>query len=75
MHVGLIIVVNLAPGMITPPFGVNPFAACQMADLNLERIVPRLVPFVLCAVGCLPVITDVPSVSLFFRDLLHAAGP
>ena len=67
--------VNLALGMITPPFGVNLFAACQVAGLSLERIVPRLVPFVLCVVGCLLVITYVPWVSLFFRDLLYAAGP
>jgi C4-dicarboxylate transporter, DctM subunit len=75
VHFGLIIVVNLALGMITPPFGVNLFAACQVAGLSLERIVPRLVPFVLCVVGCLFVITYVPWVSLFFRDLLYAAGP
>jgi len=75
VHFGLIIVVNLALGMITPPFGVNLFAACQVAGLSLERIVPRLVPFVLCVVGCLMVITYVPWVSLFFRDLLYAAGP
>jgi C4-dicarboxylate transporter, DctM subunit len=75
VHFGLIIVVNLALGMITPPFGVNLFAACQVAGLSLERIVPRLVPFVLCVVGCLLVITYVPWVSLFFRDLLYAAGP
>ena len=75
MHVGLIIVVNLAPGMTAPPVGMNPFAACQVAGLSLARIVPRLVRFVPCAVARLPVITSVPSVSLFFRDLLHAAGP
>jgi C4-dicarboxylate transporter, DctM subunit len=75
VHFGLIIVVNLALGMITPPFGVNLFAACQVAGLSIERIVPRLVPFVLCVVGCLLVITYVPWVSLFFRDLLYAAGP
>jgi TRAP-type C4-dicarboxylate transport system permease large subunit len=66
-------VVNLAMGMITPPFGVNLFAACQVAGISLERIIPRLVPFVLTVLGCLMVITYVPQVSLFFRDIVYAA--
>jgi TRAP-type C4-dicarboxylate transport system permease large subunit len=66
-------VVNLAMGMITPPFGVNLFAACQVAGISLERIIPRLVPFVLTVLGCLVVITYVPQVSLFFRDIVYAA--
>jgi tripartite ATP-independent transporter DctM subunit len=73
IHFGLIMVVNLAMGMITPPFGVNLFAACQVAGISLERIIPRLVPFVLTVLGCLMVITYVPQVSLFFRDIVYAA--
>jgi tripartite ATP-independent transporter DctM subunit len=75
VHFGLVVIVNLALGMITPPFGVNLFAACQVAGLSLERIVGRLVPFVLTVVACLMIITYVPAVSLFFRDLLYATGP
>jgi tripartite ATP-independent transporter DctM subunit len=73
VHFGLIMIVNLAMGMITPPFGVNLFAACQVAGISIERIVPRLLPFVLTVLACLLIITYVPQVSLFFRDLLYAA--
>lgn len=75
VHFGLIMVVNLALGMITPPFGVNLFAACQVANISLERIVPRLVPFVIVVFSCLMIITYVPQVSLFFRDLVYVAQP
>lgn len=71
VHFGLIMVVNLALGMITPPFGVNLFAACQVANVPLERIIKHLVPFVLVVIACLAVVTYVPSVTLFFRDLLY----
>lgn len=71
VHFGLIMIVNLALGMITPPFGVNLFAACQVAGISLERIVPRLVPFVLVIVACLMIITYLPAVPLFFRDLVY----
>jgi C4-dicarboxylate transporter DctM subunit len=39
VHFGLIMVVNLALGMITPPFGVNLFAACTVARISLDRII------------------------------------
>ncbi|HYG85475.1 MAG TPA: TRAP transporter large permease [Azospirillum sp.] len=71
VHFGLIMVVNLALGMVTPPFGVNLFAACQVAGLSLEQIIGRLVPFVLVVFACLIVITYVPEVPLFFRSLVY----
>jgi C4-dicarboxylate transporter DctM subunit len=72
VHFGLIMVVNLALGMITPPFGVNLFAACTVARISLDRIVKHLVPFVLVILACLMVITYVPWVSLALRDLVYA---
>ena len=72
VHFGLIMVVNLALGMITPPFGVNLFAACTVAKISLDRIVTHLVPFVLVILGCLMVITYVPSISLALRDVVYA---
>jgi C4-dicarboxylate transporter, DctM subunit len=72
IHFGLIMVVNLALGMITPPFGVNLFAACTVARISLDRIVKDLIPFVLVVLGCLMVITYVPQLSLGLRDLVYA---
>ncbi|MHA7602145.1 TRAP transporter large permease [Alicycliphilus sp. T452] len=72
VHFGLIMVVNLALGMITPPFGVNLFAACTVARISLDRIIGHLLPFVCVILACLMVITYVPSLSLFLRDLVYA---
>jgi tripartite ATP-independent transporter DctM subunit len=71
VHFGTIMVVNLALGMITPPFGVNLFAACTVAKISIDRIVPRLLPFVLVVLGCLMVITYVPALSIGLRDLVY----
>jgi tripartite ATP-independent transporter DctM subunit len=71
VHFGLIMVVNLALGMITPPFGVNLFAACTVARISLDQIITRLVPFVLVILACLMIITYVPQVSLALRDLAY----
>jgi tripartite ATP-independent transporter DctM subunit len=72
VHFGMIMVVNLALGMITPPFGVNLFAACTVAKISLDRIVTHLVPFVLVILACLMVVTYVPQLSLALRDLVYA---
>ncbi len=72
VHFGLVMVVNLALGMITPPFGVNLFAACTVARISLDRMIKDLVPFVLVVLACLMVISYVPGISLGLRDLVYA---
>jgi C4-dicarboxylate transporter, DctM subunit len=71
VHFGIVMVVNLALGMITPPFGVNLFAACTVARISLDRIVPQLVPFVGVVLACLMVITYTPALSLALRDWVY----
>ena len=72
IHFGLVMVVNLALGMVTPPFGVNLFAASTVAKISVDRIVRDLVPFVLVVLACLMVISYVPVLSLGLRDLIYA---
>ena len=71
VHFGTIMVVNLALGMITPPFGVNLFAACTVAKIPLDKIIRELIPFVLTVLTCLMIITYVPQISLFLRDWVY----
>jgi tripartite ATP-independent transporter DctM subunit len=73
VHFGLIMVVNLALGMITPPFGVNLFAACAVARISLDKIIPPLLGFVGVIIACLMLITYVPDISLFLRDWVYAS--
>jgi C4-dicarboxylate transporter DctM subunit len=72
VHFGVVMVVNLALGMITPPFGVNLFAACTVARISVDRIVTQLLPFILVVLACLLVITYVPALSTGLRDLVYA---
>lgn len=71
VHFGIVMVVNLALGMITPPFRVNLFAACAVAKTSLDRIIGQLLPFVAVVLTCLMVITYVPAISLTLRDLVY----
>ena len=63
--------VHFGLGMITPPFGVNLFAACTVARISVDRIIKDLIPFVLVILACLMVITYVPGISLGLRDLVY----
>jgi C4-dicarboxylate transporter DctM subunit len=71
IHFGVVIIVNLALGMVTPPFGVNLFAACQVANVSVLQIVRYLLPFVLTVLVCLMVVTYIPAISLLLRDLVY----
>ncbi|AZV94203.1 C4-dicarboxylate ABC transporter permease [Bordetella sp. J329] len=72
VHFGVIMIVNLALGMITPPLGVNLFAACAIAKISLERLMKPLIPLVIVVLLCLMVITYIPGVSLWLRDLAYS---
>ncbi len=70
VHFGTIMVVNLAMGMITPPFGVNLFAAAQVAGTSIDRMMRYLPTFILVIFGCLMVISYVPWITLALPTLV-----
>jgi tripartite ATP-independent transporter DctM subunit len=64
IHFGLIMIVNLAVGMVTPPVGVNLFIACGIARVSMEQLMRPLAVFLVVLIANLMVITYVPSLSL-----------
>jgi tripartite ATP-independent transporter DctM subunit len=70
VHFGTIMVVNLALGMITPPFGVNLFAAAQVAGCGIDRMLRYLAIFIAVIFACLMVITYVPWITLALPNLV-----
>ncbi|MGP9807778.1 TRAP transporter large permease [Halomonas sp. AOP12-C2-37] len=71
VHFGLVMVVNLALGMITPPLGVNLFAACAVAKISIDQMLPWLVHFVLVVLVCLMMITYMPWISMGLVNLFY----
>ncbi len=65
IHFGIIMTVNLAIGMFTPPFGLNIFVAQAMFKAPLRDIYPGLVPFILINIVALGIVTYVPALSLY----------
>jgi C4-dicarboxylate transporter, DctM subunit len=64
VHFGLIVIVNLAVGMVTPPVGVNLFVACGIARISMEQLMRPLLVFLAVLLLDLAIITYVPALSL-----------
>jgi C4-dicarboxylate transporter DctM subunit len=65
IHFGVIMTVNLAIGMFTPPFGLNIFVAQAMFKSPLTTIYPGLLPFIALNLVALGIVTYVPELSLW----------
>ncbi|MBG9567094.1 TRAP transporter large permease [Brevibacillus agri] len=70
IHFGIIMIVNLAVGMVTPPVGVNLFVACQIAGLRIEQILKSMLPFYLVLLIDILLITYLPQIALWLPAFL-----
>lgn len=64
IHFGIVMVVNLAIGFVTPPIGVNLFVAGSLSDIPVMEIAKKAMPMILYFLAALLVITFVPGISL-----------
>ncbi len=70
IHFGLVMVLNLVIGLITPPLGVCLFIACSIARITLEQIVKAILPFLMAAIGILFLVTYVPELVLWLPKMV-----
>lgn len=64
VHLGIIFIVNLEIGYLTPPLGMNLFVSSAVFKKSYFEVIRGVVPFVLIMLGCLLLITYVPEISL-----------
>jgi tripartite ATP-independent transporter DctM subunit len=62
VHLGLIMVINLAFGLTTPPVGTALFVALKVGNISMEKIIPPLIPLLACMSVVLLFVTYVPEV-------------
>jgi C4-dicarboxylate transporter DctM subunit len=70
VHFGILFIVNLEIGYLTPPIGLNLFVASSVFKKPLERVIVACVPFILIMLVCLGLITGIPAISLGLTGLL-----
>lgn len=64
-HFGIVMIVAVSIGFLTPPVGVNLFVACGISGISIERLSLAVLPFVGVMIGGLLVLAYVPQLSLF----------
>lgn len=69
-HFGIIMVVNLAIGFITPPLGVNLFVASRVGETTLDTVIKGIIPFLVLMIITLLLITYIPSISMLLPNLI-----
>ena len=71
VHLGIIMVVNLEIGMITPPIGLNLFVTAGITSLSIGQVIRAALPWLIVLLIYLLFITYVPSISLWLPDVLR----
>jgi C4-dicarboxylate transporter, DctM subunit len=70
IHLGIIMVVNMEIGMITPPVGLNLFVTAGITGMNLVQVVRAALPWLSILLIFLMMVTYIPQISLFLPNLL-----
>ncbi|MCP1111334.1 TRAP transporter large permease [Ohessyouella blattaphilus] len=66
IHLGVVMIVNLAIGLFTPPVGVNLYVACGVGNVNLKQISKAVLGLIIAALTVLLLVTYIPKISLLF---------
>ncbi|WP_394140047.1 TRAP transporter large permease [Cytobacillus oceanisediminis] len=70
IHFGIIVVVNLAIGLITPPVGINLFVATQISKIKIEQITKAIIPFVAILFVDVLIISLIPFFSTWLPSIM-----
>ncbi len=70
VHLGIIMVVNLEIGMVTPPIGLNLFVTAGITKMSIGQVMRAASPWLILLLGFLIIITYVPAISLWLPQLL-----
>jgi len=69
IHFGMIMILNLNVGLVTPPVGAVLFIGCSVAKLKIQNMIKPLIPFYIAMIIILLLVTFVPEISLWIPDL------
>lgn len=74
IHLGIIVILNLMIGLLTPPVGMVLFVLSKVSGIPFERCVRATMPFLIPLVGVLLLLTFFPSLTLALPEYLNRSG-
>jgi tripartite ATP-independent transporter DctM subunit len=69
-HFGVVVIFNLMIGIMHPPIGIGLFILIAISKVPYGKLAMACVPFIICLLAALMVITLVPSITMWLPDLL-----
>lgn len=70
IHFGIIMMLNLSIGLLTPPVGSTLFVGCAIGNISIEKLSRTMIPFYVTMITVLMLITYVPQLVMFIPKLL-----
>jgi len=74
VHFGVVAVLNIMIGLVTPPYGLLLFMMTRIAEISLMELVREMVPFLVVMIGALALVTLWPDMVLFLPRLAGYTG-
>lgn len=71
VHLGLIVVITLAIGLVTPPYGLCLLLAAKIGDMSIERGLVAVLPYILIILVVLLFIAFFPDIAFFIPELIN----
>jgi tripartite ATP-independent transporter DctM subunit len=74
VHFGVVVVVNIMIGLVTPPYGLLLFLMVKIGEVSLTELVREVMPFLWVMIGALALMTFIPEIVLFLPKLFGYKG-
>jgi TRAP-type C4-dicarboxylate transport system permease large subunit len=74
VHFGVVAILNIMIGLVTPPYGLLLFMMTKIAAVSLMELVREVLPFLAVMLGALAVVTLMPDLVLFLPRLAGYTG-
>ena len=71
MFFGVLMVVNLAIGCITPPVGLDLFIVSSITGISIDKVTAKVMPYLLILLVDLVILTYIPSIITFLPNMLR----
>jgi len=74
IHFGIMLMINLAIGLCTPPVGSALFVGCAIGKISIEKATKAMVPFYIAMIVVLFLVTYIPQITMFLPNLVMPGG-
>jgi tripartite ATP-independent transporter DctM subunit len=72
IHLGLVVVLNLMVGLLTPPVGMSLYLVSIMSGISVQRVVRAMLPYYIPLIAALVMVTLLPDLATWLPNLIYS---